>query len=73
MLGTCLAPWCLWRSGLGQNGVVRAASWDSAQTRSQGLRGLKKTVTPMGLDCHRRVLEAVREQGQQAQMPMWVR
>jgi hypothetical protein len=25
---------------------ARAASWDSAQTRSQGLRGLKKTVTP---------------------------
>jgi hypothetical protein len=24
---------------------MHAASWDSAQTRSQGLRGLKKTVT----------------------------
>jgi hypothetical protein len=35
----------LWRSRLGQNGVACAASWDSAQTRSQGLRGLKKTVT----------------------------
>jgi hypothetical protein len=45
MLGAQLAPWRLWRSGLGQNSVARAASLDSAQTRSQGLRGLKKTVT----------------------------
>jgi hypothetical protein len=45
MLGAQLAPWRLWRSGLGQNGIARAASLDSAQTRSQGLRGLKKTVT----------------------------
>jgi hypothetical protein len=45
MLGAQLAPWRLWRSRLGQNGVMCAAGWDSAQTRSQGLRGLKKTVT----------------------------
>jgi hypothetical protein len=45
MLGTHLALWRLWRSRLGQNGVVHAASWDSALTKSQGLRGLKKTVT----------------------------
>jgi hypothetical protein len=45
MLGAQLAPWRLWCSGLGQNGVTHAASLDSARTRSQGLRGLKKTVT----------------------------
>jgi hypothetical protein len=45
MLGAQLAPWRLWRGGLGQNGVARAASLDSARTKSQGLRGLKKTVT----------------------------
>jgi hypothetical protein len=45
MLGAQLAPWRLWCSGLGRNGFARAASLDSARTRSQGLRGLKKTVT----------------------------
>jgi hypothetical protein len=53
MLGACLALWHLWCSRLGQNGIVRAASWDSAQTRSQGLRGLKKTVTVVQpFDCY---------------------
>jgi hypothetical protein len=46
-----LVPWRLWRSGLGRNGFARAASLDSARTRSQGLRGLKKTVTLCGKPC----------------------
>jgi hypothetical protein len=45
MSGAHLALWCLWCSGLGQNSIVCAASWDSAQTKSQGLRGPQETVT----------------------------